>query len=116
MNQLIDLRPDRFLRELRETGDLDIAATNAGMAMDEVHSLMASNRKFDLSCVECFLEYNEEQVIEIIQEGITGALKNMARILAETRSGFYTDFHRRWPQGPTEPDDAAEPFDPSEAV
>ena len=113
MNQVVDIRPDRLLRELRETGSLEIAAEKAGMSMDEVTGLMAQNRKFDLSCIECFLEYNEEQVIGIIQASITDALTNMVKLLAETRHSFYTDFHARWPQGPTDPED---PADPEEAV
>ena len=61
--EVIDLRPDRFLRELREHGSMGKACINSGMSIAEFNDLCASNIKFDRSQVECYLEYFEDTIM-----------------------------------------------------
>ena len=60
MGDVIDVRPDRFLREMREHGDWNKACHNSGMSIKELNDLCRLNIKFDRSFVECHLEYLEE--------------------------------------------------------
>ena len=71
MGDVIDMRPDRFLHELRETGKWDIACTKSGMSGAEVEQLCQINSKFDLAQIECHLEFIEEKLIEIVAEQVT---------------------------------------------
>lgn len=61
--EVIDLRPDRFLREMREHGSLLRACENSGIPVREFNDLCASNIKFDRAQVECFLEYFEDVIM-----------------------------------------------------
>lgn len=60
MGDVIDARPDRFLREMREHGMWVKACKAAGFAPGEMEQLCTENAQFDLTQVECQLEYNEE--------------------------------------------------------
>ena len=61
MGDVVDVRPDRFLREMREHGDWNEACQRSGMTLAELNDLCRSNIKFDRSFVECHLEYLEEK-------------------------------------------------------
>jgi len=60
MGDVVDVRPDRFLREMREHGDWNKACQRSGMTIAELNDLCRSNIKFDRSFVECHLEFLEE--------------------------------------------------------
>jgi hypothetical protein len=60
MGEVIDARPDRFLREIREHGDWQRACDNSGIPPVELEDLAKANIEFDRSQVECHLEYLEE--------------------------------------------------------
>lgn len=61
MGDVIDVRPDRLLREMREHGDWNTACQNSGMTMTELNALCRSDIKFDRAFVECHLEFLEEK-------------------------------------------------------
>jgi hypothetical protein len=79
MGDVVDVRPDRFLRELREHGNVHRAAENAGLTIAEVEAMCRASIKFDRAQIECHLEYLEE------------AFKaEMHRRLQATRNAFYS--------------------------
>ena len=63
MGEIVDVRPDRFLREMREHGTVDKACEASGMAKAELESLCRADRKFDLTQVEVFLEFMEDTMM-----------------------------------------------------
>ena len=69
-SNVVDVRPDRFLREMRDTGDFGIAAQKAHLSVPEVEELCKANAKFDLSVIECHLEYLEEKLEEQKQDNL----------------------------------------------
>lgn len=73
MGDVIDVRPDRLLREMREHGNMDKACQAAGMTIIELNALCRSNIKFDRAFVENHLEYLEEKVNSDTQKRIAGA-------------------------------------------
>jgi len=72
MAELIDLRPDRFLREVREQGDAYKACITAGFTLEELKSLIQENEKFRISVVECLNEWGEDIIMQeyALQRGI----------------------------------------------
>ena len=62
--ELIDLRPDRFLKEIRDHGDTVQACTAAGFSPEELEELLQSVPKLRFTAHECLLQYAEEQVLE----------------------------------------------------
>jgi hypothetical protein len=63
MGDVIDVRPDRFLREMREHGNVDKACKASGMPRAELDDLCRVNAKFDLAQVEAHLEHIEEVIM-----------------------------------------------------
>jgi len=82
--EVIDLRPDRFLREMREHGSLSRACENSGISVAEFNDLCASNIKFDRAQVECFLQYMEDEIM-------TEARKRLGKV----RIAIYADLQLR---------------------
>ena len=62
MTNLVDLRPDRFLRELRDKPDIHLAAKAAGINHDELCDLL-STKKFYTAAIECIRENREEEIL-----------------------------------------------------
>lgn len=62
MGDVVDVRPDRYLREMRGHGDTAKALAASGMSRAEFDSICTSNIKFDRAQVECHLEYIEDQI------------------------------------------------------
>jgi len=82
--EVIDLRPDRFLREMRDHGDLARACRNSGMSYTEFNDLCKSNIKFDRAQVECFLQYREDVIMTEAREQ-----------LGKVRIAVYAELQRR---------------------
>jgi hypothetical protein len=74
---VIDVRPDRFLRALRETGSWDEACRQSGLTVDEVTQMCVDNKKFDLAQTECHLEHVEETLLGAIE---TAAVQAHAKL------------------------------------
>ena len=92
---VVDMRPDRFLRAMRDTGNWAKACEAAGLTSEEV-SKLCENPKFDLASVECQLEYHEEQIIETTEAAIAGARADRVtaiRVLRETAIEQYRARH-----------------------
>ena len=80
--EVIDLRPDRFLRELREHGSLGKACINSGISIVEFNDLCKSNIKFDRAQVECFLQHFEDTVMAVARKQLGDA---RIKVYAELR-------------------------------
>ena len=72
-SNVIDIRFDRFLRELRETGCFEISAKKSGMTISEVEARCKQNPKFDLAAIECHLEFLEEKLDQQKRDGLKKA-------------------------------------------
>ena len=83
MGDVVDVRPDRFLREMREHGDWGVACWASGMTIKELNDLCRSNIKFDRAFVECHLEYLEEQAQAEMQKRLKAARTLAYRHLKE---------------------------------
>ena len=95
MGELIDVRPDRFLRAMRETGDWTEACKQAGMTDAEVESLCAKNPKFDLAQVECQLEFIEDRLLRVMTEGVAKVKTIYDRRITETRDQAMEAYRNR---------------------
>ncbi len=95
---VIDMRPDRFLRAIRDKGDWATACEAAGFTLDEVEDLCRVNPKFDLAQVECQLEYHEEQIIAAMEAAITAARHNRETRIADLRRSSLAMWRERHPQ------------------
>ena len=71
--EVIDLRPDRFLREMRKHGSLAQACMNSGMSHAEFSDLCKSNIKFDRAQVECFLQHIEDEIMAVARKQLGDA-------------------------------------------
>ncbi len=82
MGDVIDVRPDRLLREMREHGEPNTACQKAGMTMKELNDLCRADIKFDRAFIECHLEYLEDKAQantrKRIKAGRTLAYKQLA--------------------------------------
>lgn len=95
---VIDMRPDRFLRVLRDTADWATACEKAGYSPDEVEALCAANAKFDLSQVECQLQFHEEKIIEATEAAIVTARQNRDSQVKDLRDMQIAAWRVRHPQ------------------
>lgn len=64
MGEVVDVRPDRFLRAMRDLGDFGKAAEQAGLTVEEAEDLCKTNHKFDLAVIDCHLEWLEDRFNE----------------------------------------------------
>ena len=91
MGDVVDVRPERLLREMREHGDFNKACQASGMSIAELNTLCRTNIKFDRSFVECHLEFLEDKALtdmrKRIQTGRTLAYKQLASRHPEMTSG-----------------------------
>ena len=79
---IIDVRPDRFLREIREGKGLEAAAAIAGLDLQELEDIIRGNARFELATRECYLEYIEDLMRANAMRIVTGA-KEFARLVEE---------------------------------
>lgn len=78
MGDVIDARPDRFLREMRDHGTWAKACELSGLSPFEAKRLCTENPKFDLAQVECLLEFSEEFFTQMVEEVIAEAEAQIA--------------------------------------
>jgi hypothetical protein len=82
MGDVVDVRPDRFLREMREHGDWNKACQTSGMTVAELNTLCRENIKFDRAFVECHLQYLEDTTMAAarkrVKDGRALAYKQLA--------------------------------------
>ena len=71
MGEVIDVRANRFLREMRTHGSWDDACAGSGMSTAEAENLCSINPKFDFAQVEAQLEYVEKVYTSEIEAVIT---------------------------------------------
>jgi hypothetical protein len=88
MGTVIDARPDRFLRELREHGDPVKACKASGMSYDDLDLLAKQNVKFDRAQAEAYLEYLEDSLMAQAREHLAKAREQcMAAVKARHPDG-----------------------------
>lgn len=85
MGELVDARPDRFLREMRASGDWDIACERSGLTTDEAEALCAANPQFDLAAVECQLKHIEESIDKEINDILQEVYKSREVLIRSSR-------------------------------
>ncbi len=78
---VIDIRPERLLREVRDHGDFDVAMKNAGMTEQETNQLLANSPKFSISVRECIYEYHEEKILAKYAEAKKAVVDASASLL-----------------------------------
>lgn len=88
MGDVIDVRPDRYLREMREHGDKAKALAASGMSQVEFHSRCVDHVEFDRAQIECHLEYLEDHIQTLVR-----------RLLRATRNAAYSMLEARHPGG-----------------
>ena len=85
MGDLIDARPDRFLKEIRKHGTWERACALSGMTMAEADDLCNTNAEFDLAQVEAQLQFAEEAMVSAVEETIDNARLAMSNKLKQLR-------------------------------
>ncbi len=88
MGDVVDVRPDRYLREVREHGDTVKALAASGMSRVEFDDVCANNIKFDRAQIECHLEFIEDQLQTQVR-----------RLLRATRTAVHAMLAKRHPNG-----------------
>jgi hypothetical protein len=96
---VIDVRPDRFLRALRETGAWEEACTQSGLTIDEVKQMCVDNKKFDLAQTECHLEHVEESLLGAIETAAMQAHVKLEEKMTGLRSAAMEAVNRRHTPG-----------------
>jgi hypothetical protein len=92
---IVDIRPDRFLRVMRDTGDWYESCKQSGMTSEEVSMLCQDNPKYDLATIECQLEYHEEQMIKVTEQAIERLRVERTERFNALRQQAMHDFHAR---------------------
>lgn len=97
MNEnVVDIRPDRFLRAMRDSGDWIGSCQAAGLTSAEAEALCQENPKFDLSLVECQLEYHEEKIIEATEKAFDTVRAERAQEIQGLREQAMRAYNKRW--------------------
>ena len=92
---IVDLRPDRFLRAMRETGNWIAACEQSGLDSNEIEKLCRKDEKFDLAQLECQLQYHEEQIIEATEQAIKQAREQRRARIQKMREDALEEFKKR---------------------
>jgi len=90
MGEIVDVRPDRFLREMREHGSVDTACRNAGMPRADLEALCRANAQFDHAQVECYLEFMEDVMMAETHKRL-GCIRTSAINAWKSRHGVNSD-------------------------
>lgn len=95
---VIDIRPDRFLRAMRDTGDWAASLKASGMSQTEAASLCREDRTFDQSVIECQLEYWDEHLTKTVNCAIAKLQGHKETSLQAMRKQAYTALNQRHPR------------------
>ena len=63
MDNVVDVRPDRFLRAMRDTGSWPDAAKASGLSAQDVEQICRDNSKYDLAVIEAHMEWLEDRIM-----------------------------------------------------
>lgn len=88
---IVDIRPDRFLRAMRETGNWTLSCAKSGLTSQEANDLCMTNAKYDLATIECQLQFIEEQMIEATEAVITKTREDRQQRIDELRKSAMVD-------------------------
>ena len=94
---VVDIRPQTFLRAMRDTGDWIASAEAANLTMADLEVLCQENPKFDLAVVECQLEYHEEQIIRATEAAFDKAKADRTAKIAALRQQAMQAYKERHP-------------------
>ena len=86
MGDVVDVRPARYLREMRNHGSSNLAISNSGMSRAALEDLCRVDPQFDHAQVEAYLDFIEEATL-------TEAHKCLGRI----RASYHTALQARHP-------------------
>ena len=95
MGDVVDTRPDRFLREMREHGTWAVACKKSGLTRNEVEQLCVDNARFDLAQTECQLEYHEEIIVKATEQAIEAARKQRDIRVSQLRDTAMQAYRKR---------------------
>lgn len=99
MNEnVVDIRPERFLRAMRETGDWNASCKAAGLDSADAANLCNTNAQFDRSMVECLKENLEEKAIVEREAAIAAAHGFFAKKIGILNDKIEADFNERHPE------------------
>ena len=105
MSDLIDIRPQRILTEVREHGDLEKAFTSSGMTADEVGDLLVISPNFGVAVIECCLEHAEEFMRAQAEKTIQGVRTMLEMDITAMRKNAHASHTSA--ENPTEPPEVA---------
>lgn len=95
---VVDIRPERFLRAMRETGDWAASCTAAGVEPTDAANLMLMDAGFDRCVTECLKEYFEEKAIDEREAAIKAAHAFFEKKLSAVKDKLEGDFYERHPE------------------
>lgn len=95
MGDVVDARPDRFLRAMRDHGQWHKACEESGMTSSEVEGLCADNPQFDLAQIECQLEFIEDSLIQHTEKAIAEARANRENRIKVLRDAAMVGYKAR---------------------
>ena len=81
MGDVVDVRPARYLREMRDHGSAVLASKNSGMPQADLEEHCRVDPTFDLCVIESYLEFIEEAMI-------TETYKRLGRIRASAHNAL----------------------------
>ena len=99
MGEVIDVRANRFLQEMRKHGSWKDACAGSGMSTAEANNLCSINSKFDLAQVEAQLEYIEKTYTQRIEDVITKARSDCVVMVRSFRIQAMKTYHERHKEG-----------------
>lgn len=86
MGDVVDVRPVRFLREMRNHGSAALACKNAGMPLVALEEKCRADPKFDHAQIEAYLDFMED-----------GMLTEMYKRLGRIRASCHNALQARHP-------------------
>lgn len=95
MGEVIDVRANRFLQEMRKHGSWKDACAGSNMNTAEANNLCSINPKFDLAQVEAQLEYIEGVYTSEIEAVITKARLACTTAIELLRTQAMKIYHER---------------------
>lgn len=95
---VVDIRPERFLRAMRDTGDWAASCMAAGIDSTDAANLMLTDVGFDRCVIECLKEHYEEKAIEEREATIKSAHLFYEKKMMSIKESLDNDFYARHPE------------------